>query len=98
MIETGPSLFHTGRLDMRIARLVALFTTLTASSTAFAATVTMTPEFRARAQEVCSGDVMQFCPENMMDEQATAACMKARHAELSPDCRAIVEKGVAARK
>ena len=98
MIETGPSLSRTGPLDMRIARLVALLTTLTVSSTAFAATVTMTPEFRARAQEVCSGDVMQFCPENMMDDQATAACMKARHAELSPDCRAIVEKGVAAKK
>ncbi len=98
MIESGPSLSRTGRLDMRIARLVVLFTTLTISPTAFAATVTMTPEFRARAQEVCSGDVMQFCPENMMDEQATAACMKARHAELSPDCRAIVEKGVVAKK
>ena len=83
---------------MRIAQLVVLFTTLTVSSTAFAAGVTMTPEFRARAQQVCSGDVMQFCPENMMDEQATAACMKARHAELSPDCRAIVEKGVAAKR
>lgn len=98
MIETGPSLSNTGRLDMRTARLVALFTSLTVSSTVFAATVTMTPEFRARAQQVCSGDVMQFCPDNMMDEEATAACMKVKHAELSPDCRAIVEKSVATKK
>ena len=83
---------------MRTARLVALFTALTMSSATFAATVTITPEFRAHAQEVCGGDVMQFCPENVMDEEATAACMKAKHTELSPGCRAIVEKGVATKR
>ena len=61
-----------------------------------AGTEPLTPEFRQLAMQQCTGDAVRLCPTTLLDEQRTAACMKANRAQLSPSCRAVVDQGLRA--
>jgi hypothetical protein len=79
---------------MRIAGplSVALFVGL--SSPAWAGAESLTPEFRQQAVQACTGDAVRLCPQSLLDEEQTAACMAKYRAQLSPGCRAVYDRGV----
>ena len=79
---------------MRIGRSLSIALTLGLSSPAWAGTEPLTPEFRQQAVQACTGDAVRLCPQTLLDEEKTAACMKTYRAQLSPGCRAVYDKGI----
>lgn len=79
---------------MRIAGTLCLVTSLALTGTALAGTEHLTPEFRQQAVQACTGDAMRLCPQTLLDEEKTAACMKVYRAQLSPGCRAVYDQGI----
>ena len=49
---------------------------------------------RAEAEHACYGDAQSLCPDAIPDEAKVTACMKAKHAQLSPACRKIFDRGM----
>ena len=79
---------------MRIAGLLNVALVVGLSSPAWAGTENLTPEFRQQAVQACTGDAVRLCPQTLLDEEQTAACMKQHRAQLSPGCRAVYDKGI----
>ena len=69
---------------------------LAAPAPCFAGAENLTPGFRQLAVQNCTGDAVRLCPTTLLDEQQTAACMKANRAQLSPSCRAVFDRGMRA--
>ena len=53
--------------------------------------------FSSEAQQQCTGDAFKFCSAEIPNIPAITACMYKHRAELSPNCRAIMDKDLAAR-
>ena len=49
---------------------------------------------RAEAEHACYGDAQSLCPGAIPDEAKVEACMKAKHAQLSPACMKIFDRGM----
>ena len=49
---------------------------------------------RHLAIDRCTGDAMRLCPQTLLDEEKTAACMKVYRSQLSPGCRAVYDHGI----
>ena len=49
---------------------------------------------RAEAEHACYGDAQSLCPDAIPDEAKVTACMKTKHAQLSPACRKIFDRGM----
>jgi hypothetical protein len=82
----------TFRLTSRAALLFA---------TAFAATALSTspgPAFASDAQQMCTGDAMRLCGHEIPNVQRITACMVKHRANLSPGCRAVMDRDHAARR
>jgi hypothetical protein len=79
---------------MRISGSFSLVLVLGFSSPAWAGTESLTPEFRQEAVQACTGDAVRLCPQTLLDEEQTAACMKKYRAQLSPGCQAVYDKGI----
>ncbi len=79
---------------MRTARPLGIALLLALSSPAWAGTESLTPEFRRQAVQACTGDAVRLCPQTLLDEEQTAACMKTYRAQLSPECRAVYDRGM----
>ncbi len=79
---------------MRIAGPFSLALILAASAPCLAGTEKLSPEFRQEAVSACTGDAVRLCPQTLLDEEATAACMKTYRAQLSPTCRSVYDRGL----
>lgn len=79
---------------MRIARPLGMALVLGLSAPAWAGTERLTPEFRQQAVQACTGDAVRLCPQTLLDEERTAACMKTYRAQLSAECRAVYDRGM----
>ncbi len=79
---------------MRIAGFLSVALLAGLSSPAWAGDENLTPEFRQQAVQACTGDAVRLCPQTLLDEEQTAACMKKYRAQLSPGCRAVYDRGV----
>lgn len=79
---------------MRIAGPLSVALIVGLSSPAWAGAEHLTPEFREQAVQACTGDAVRLCPQTLLDEEATAACMKRYRAQLSPGCRAVYDNGI----
>ena len=79
---------------MRIAGSFSVALLVASMSPCLAGTENLSPEFRQQAVRACTGDAVRLCPQTLLDEEKTAACMKTYRAELSPDCRAVYDQGV----
>lgn len=79
---------------MRIAGTFSLVASLALAGSALAGTEHLTPEFRQQAVAACTGDAVRLCPQTLLDEEKTAACMRVYRAQLSPGCRAVYDQGV----
>jgi len=80
------------RLSSRAALLFA---------TAFAVAALSTspgPAFASDAQQMCTGDAMRLCGHEVPNVQRITACMVKQRANLSPGCRAVMDRDHAARR
>ena len=53
--------------------------------------------YSAEAQQQCTGDAFKFCSAEIPNISAITACMYKHRAELSPGCRAVMDKDLAAK-
>ena len=51
--------------------------------------------FSSEAQQMCTGDAFKLCSSEIPNIPAITACMFKHKAELSPGCRAVMDKEVA---
>jgi hypothetical protein len=79
---------------MRIAGPLSLALVLAATAPVLAGTEKLSPEFRQQAVQACTGDAVRLCPQTLLDEEQTAACMKTYRAQLSPACRSVYDRGI----
>ncbi|UPK02870.1 hypothetical protein [Bradyrhizobium sp. 170] len=79
---------HTSRIALLFA--IAFATT--------ALSVTPSLAFSSEAQQMCTGDAMRLCGHEVPNVQRITACMVRQRANLSPGCRAVMERGHAARR
>ncbi len=82
---------------MRIAGSFSLALLLAAMAPCFAGTEKLSPEFRLEAVRACTGDAVRLCPQTLLDEEQTAACMRTYRAQLSPACRSVYDRGIRTR-
>ncbi|WBL77446.1 hypothetical protein I3J27_31200 [Bradyrhizobium xenonodulans] len=73
----------------------------TASLLAFAATAIALQTspglaFSSEAQQMCSGDAMRLCSSEIPDIPRIRACMVQKKAQVSPGCRAVMDREHAA--
>ena len=76
----------------RTSRVALLF------AIALAAAVSARPGFSSEAQQMCTGDALRLCGHEVPNVQRITACMVKQRANLSPGCRAVMERGHAARR
>jgi hypothetical protein len=78
--------------NQTIATLFALATTAIAipTSPSFA--------FSSEAQQMCSGDAMRLCSNEIPDIPRITACMVRNRSQVSPGCRAVMDRDNAARR
>ena len=53
--------------------------------------------FSAEAQQMCTGDAFRLCSSEIPNIPAITACMIKHRADLSPGCRAVMDKDLAAK-
>ena len=51
--------------------------------------------YTAEQQRMCTGDAFKFCSSEIPNISAVTACMYKHKAELSPGCRAVMDKPAA---
>ena len=79
---------------MRSAELLSVALVLATAAPCSAGAEHLSPEFRQEAVQACTGDAVRLCPQSLLDEEQTAACMKTYRAQLSPGCRAVYDRGI----
>lgn len=86
--ELGDAFYMTR--NQTIATLFALATTAIAipTSPSFA--------FSSEAQQMCSGDAMRLCSSEIPDIPRIRACMVQKKTQVSPGCRAVMDREHAA--
>jgi len=52
----------------------------------------------SEAQQMCTGDAMRLCGHEVPNVQRITACMVRQRANLSPGCRAVMDREGAARR
>jgi hypothetical protein len=53
--------------------------------------------FSAEAQQMCTGDAFRLCSSEIPNIPKITACMFKHKAELSPGCRAVMDRDLAAK-
>ena len=81
--------FHMTR-NQTIASLFALAVTILALQTSPGLA------FSSEAQQMCSGDAMRLCSSEIPDIPRITACMVRNKAQVSPGCRAVMDREHAA--
>ena len=61
--------------------------------TAFSPTASFA--YTAEAQQMCTGDAFRLCSSEIPNIPAITACMMKHRADLSPGCRAVMDKDLA---
>ena len=54
--------------------------------------------FSSEAQQMCTGDAMRLCGHEVPNIPRITACMARNRANVSPGCRAVMEREAAARR
>jgi hypothetical protein len=53
--------------------------------------------FSAEAQQMCTADAFKFCSSEIPNIPKITACMFKHRSELSPGCRAVMDRDLAAK-
>ena len=75
---------------------IALFFAIASAATAISVTPSLA--FSSEAQQMCTGDAMRLCGHEIPNVQRITACMVRNRAQVSPGCRAVMERDHAARR
>ena len=54
--------------------------------------------FSSEAQQMCTGDALRLCGHEVPNVQRITACMVRNRAQVSPGCRAVMDRDHAARR
>ncbi|MGY8678969.1 hypothetical protein Q2941_14390 [Bradyrhizobium sp. UFLA05-153] len=73
--------------DASLALGFAAFVSILSTTTSFA--------YTAEAQQMCTGDAFRLCSSEIPNIPAITACMIKHRADLSPGCRAVMDKDLA---
>ena len=79
----------------RTSRIALLFAI---ASAATAVSVAPSPAFSSEAQQMCTGDALRLCGHEVPNVQRITACMHKLRAQVSPGCRAVMERENVARR
>ena len=79
----------------RTSRVALLFAIACA---AMALSAGPNPAFSSEAQQMCTGDALRLCGHEVPNVQRITACMVKQRANLSPGCRAVMDRDHAARR
>lgn len=71
---------------------------LTIVTSLAAMTSTRTFAFSAEAQQQCTGDAFRLCSSEIPNVPKITACMFKHRSELSPGCRSVMDRDLAAQK
>jgi len=71
---------------------------LTVATTLGAMTSSETFAYSAEARQQCTGDAFRLCSSEIPNIPAVTACMFKHRSELSPGCRSVMERELAAQK
>ncbi|MFD0642979.1 MULTISPECIES: hypothetical protein [Bradyrhizobium] len=66
------------------------------AATAFTLQTSPGLAFSSEAQQMCTGDAMRLCSNEIPDIQRVRACMVHKRAQVSPGCRAVMDREAAA--
>ncbi len=80
---------------MKFGILIGSALVMAAAGPAFAAKMSDAELLRQQAEHLCYDDVQRLCNDSIPDEDKITACMKANHAQLSPACAKVFDKGIA---
>ena len=69
-----------------------------ACAVAFSALASTSSAFSAEAQQMCTGDAFRLCSSEIPDIPAITACMYKHRASLSPGCRTVMDRDLAAQQ
>jgi len=75
-------------------RKVSLALVLAASFAAISSTSSFA--FSAEAQQVCTGDAFRLCSSEIPNVSKVTACMMKQRSSLSSNCRAVMDRDLAA--
>ena len=81
---------------MNTVRNVSVVLAVAASLSAV--TSTASHAFSAEAQSMCSGDAFRLCSSEIPNIPKITACMFKHRTELSPGCRSVMDRDLAAQK
>ena len=79
----------------RTSRIALLFA-LASAATVLASRPSLA--FSSEAQQMCTGDAMRLCGHEIPNVQRITACMVRNRAQVSPGCRAVMDREHAARR
>jgi hypothetical protein len=79
----------------RTSRIALLFA-IACAATALSARPSLA--FSSEAQQMCTGDAMRLCGHEVPNVQRITACMHKQRAQVSPGCRAVMEREAVARR
>ena len=79
---------HTSKIALLFA--IATAATALSASPSFA--------FSSEAQQMCTGDAMRLCGHEIPNVPRITACMARNRANVSPGCRAVMDREGAARR
>jgi hypothetical protein len=71
---------------------------LTIATTLGAMTSTQSFAYSAEAQQQCTGDAFRLCSSEIPNISKITACMFKNRAQLSPGCRSVMDRDLAAAK
>ena len=71
---------------------------LTIATSLAAMTSTQTFAYSAEAQQQCTGDAFRLCSSEIPNIPKITACMFKHRSELSPGCRSVMDRNLAAQK
>lgn len=54
--------------------------------------------FTSEAQQMCTGDAMRLCSSEIPDVSRITACMVRKRSQVSPGCRAVMDREAAAHR
>ena len=75
---------------------IALLFAIAVAATALSARPNLA--FASEAQQMCTGDAMRLCGHEVPNVQRITACMHKLRAQVSPGCRAVMDREHAARR
>jgi hypothetical protein len=93
--ELGDAFFMT-RYQTVASLLKTTASLLAFAATAFALQTSPGLAFSSEAQQMCSGDAMRLCSSEIPDIPRIRACMVQKKAQVSPGCRAVMDREAAA--